>query len=209
MKSSIFDFAEMQSSAEHSVLTNIARHTHLNTVYPQMLTGHLQGLVLQWISRLIRPLIVVEIGTFTGYSAFCFSLGLAEGGCVHTIERNLELIPFIQENLGDHGLGTTIQLHTGEAEEIIPTLPMPIDLAYIDGDKPQYLSCYQLLLPRLRRGGILMADNVWWGGKVAEPNIKDKDTLGLRRFLEAVKIDSRVEQVFLPIRDGLLMMRVV
>lgn len=206
MKSSIFDFAEMHCSDEHPVLTNIARRTYLNTVYPQMLTGHLQGLFLQWISRLIQAHVVVEIGTFTGYSAFCFSLGLAEGGCVHTIERNPELEYLIRQNLEGHGLGSRIILHQGEAEDIIGKLPTPFDLVYLDGDKTQYLQHFELIYPHLRPGGMLMADNVWWDGKVRE-GTTESDARGILDFLQHVEQEKGLERLVLPLRDGLMLIR--
>lgn len=209
MQSDFFDFAESQSSPEHPVLQDITRLTHLRTIYPQMLSGHVQGLLLQWISQWLKPQLVVEVGTFTGYSAFCFSQGLASGGCIHTIERNPEYVELIHQCLSGHGLGESIILHLGEAREIIPQLPSPIDLAYLDGDKHQYLSLYELLINRMRPGGIILADNIWWNAKVIDPETKDKDALGIQKFLQALVHDPRVARLMLPIRDGLLILKVL
>ncbi|HRY98333.1 MAG TPA: O-methyltransferase [Bacteroidales bacterium] len=196
-------YAEEHSSPGPARLAHIQRETWLKTAYPNMLSSPLQGGLLRMISRMLRPRNVVEIGTFTGYSSLCLALGLAEGGQVHTIERNSELEAMIRDHLEGYGLGEQIILHLGEALDVIPRLPLPFDLAFIDGDKPEYTAYYEALVPRMRPGGIILADNVLWGGKVADPQACDKDTLGIRAFNEHVRNDPRTQQLMLPLRDGL------
>lgn len=201
-------YAEMHSMPETPALQHIHRETFLRTAYPNMLSGPLQGAFLRLISRLLAPRVVVEIGTFTGYSALCLAEGLAEGGVLHTIERNPEMEAIIRRHLQGHGLGGRIILHIGDALSIIPGMEEPVDLAFIDGEKEEYVSYYEALMPRMRPGGLILADNVLWGGKVVNVASTDKETRAIRAFNEHVSKDPRTEQVLLPIRDGLYLILV-
>ena len=201
-------YAEECSSPESPVLRHIHRETFIKTAYPNMLSGPLLGGLLRMISLMQRPRVVLEIGTFTGYSCLCLAEGLAEGGVVHTIERNPEMIAMIRQHLEGQGLGTRIILHEGDALEIIPQLPDPIDLAFIDAEKEEYIAYYEALMPKMRKGGIILADNVLWGGRVVDESIQDKDTRGIRAFNAHVLNDPRSEQVLLPVRDGLSLIRI-
>jgi predicted O-methyltransferase YrrM len=196
-------YATLHSMPETPALRHIFRETHLRTAYPNMLSGPLQGAFLRMISLLMAPSLVVEVGTFTGYSALCLAEGLVQGGELHTIERNPEMEQIIRRHLSDQGLDERIILHIGDALEIIPTFRPGIDLAYIDGEKEEYVAYYEALVPQMRPGGLILADNVLWGGKVIDPECRDKDTRAIRAFNEHVSNDPRTRQVLLPLRDGL------
>lgn len=208
-------YAESHSSPELPILADLNRETHLTQVYPRMLAGHMQGTLLRMFSRMIRPSRILEIGTFTGYSALCLADGLvprqetAEGGWgLHTIEVNPEQEQLIRRYFREAGAGEKITLHIGDATLIIPTLEYSWDLVYIDADKPNYLEYYQMVLPRVRQGGFILADNTLWDGKVLLPAEKmDKDAEGISAFNEFVQSDSRVENLLLPFRDGLMIAR--
>jgi predicted O-methyltransferase YrrM len=221
IKDELSEYAEVHTSAELPVLAALSRETHLTQVYPRMLAGNLQGTFLRMVSAMIRPKRILEIGTFTGYSAINLALGLCtppptpplqgrgEGkGLLHTIEVNPELEEIIRRYIHEAGLEDRIILHIGDAMQIISTLKEQWDLIYIDADKPNYLNYYQTLFDFLRPGGFLMADNAFWGGKVIHPRKKhDKDTLGIVEFNEFIQNDDRVENVLLPIRDGIMLVR--
>jgi predicted O-methyltransferase YrrM len=203
------------SMGEPDILVKLWRETHLTQVYPQMMAGHIQGLLLRMIVGMLRPHRVLEIGTFTGYSAIAMGLGmeygvnsLSEDVRIHTIESNVELEEGIRRYISDAGLEPVIHLHIGDAATIIPTLEESWDLVYIDADKPGYLNYYQLTLPKVRKGGFILADNVLWDGKVLDdPSVMDKDTRGIVEFNEFVRQDSRVENLLLPLRDGMMLIR--
>jgi len=180
------------------------RETNLKTVYPRMISGHMQGKFLEMISRMICPFRILEIGTFTGYSAICLAKGLKEGGMLHTIDINDELADMALRYFEATGLSRKIFLHTGNAIEIIPALNEYFDLVYIDGDKSQYPVYYELVMKKTRQGGFIIADNVLWGGK-ALPDYKgsDKETRGIREFNDLIASDQRVEKVMLPLHDGI------
>jgi predicted O-methyltransferase YrrM len=212
--SELISYCERITTAEPEILRRLSRETHLTQVYPRMLAGHLQGIFLQMISRMIKPSKILEIGTFTGYSAICLA-ALAPnpysperqdaGGEVHTIESNPELESIIRKYLHEAGLEGRVILHTGDAAKIIPTLTETWDLVYIDADKPNYVTYYNLVLPRVRPGGFILADNVLWDGKLLDPPDKwDKDTKGITEFNDFVSRDERVENLLLPFRDGLM-----
>jgi caffeoyl-CoA O-methyltransferase len=221
MKDELSEYAEDHTSAELPLLTALSRETHLTQVYPRMLAGNLQGTFLRMVSAMIRPKRILEIGTFTGYSAINLAMGLCpppptppqagrgeEEGLVHTIEVNPELEEMIRRYINEAGLDDRIILHIGDAMEIIPTLKEQWDLIYIDADKPNYLNYYQMLFDHLRPGGFFLADNALWGGKVLQPKKKhDKDTQGIVEFNDFIQSDDRVENVLLPIRDGIMMIR--
>jgi len=206
----IFEYARQHSSPEDEVLAALNRETHLRTVYPNMLSGHLQGRFLEMISHLLAPRRILEIGTFTGYSAICMARGLAEGGLLHTIDMNDETMVIARKFIHLASLDDKIILHTGNAMEIIPDLREIFDLIFIDADKPQYVSYYNAVFDKLRVGGIILADNVLWDGKVLNENkYPDRETKGILNFNKFVSEDVRVEKVMIPLRDGLLMIRKV
>jgi predicted O-methyltransferase YrrM len=202
-------YATAHSRAESDVLHQLARETWLKVLQPRMLSGHLQGRVLSLLSHLAKPRRILEVGTYTGYSAICLAEGLQAGGELHTIDINEELLPIAEKYFHLSGNGDRIHMHIGDAMHIIPTLPGPFDLVFIDADKCNYPAYYELLLPRMPKGALLIADNVLWSGKVLSPaeRAADPDTEALHRFNELVTIDPRVENVLLPLRDGLMAVR--
>lgn len=199
-------YAEQHTSPETELLSTINRDTHAQVLMPRMLSGHLQGRVLAMISRMIRPRAILELGTFTGYSAICFAEGLAEGGKLITIDRNAELEERVRKNFDAAGLAGTIDYRIGDAAEIIPSLDMSFDLAFIDADKENYSNYYDMLIDKLNLNGFMLADNVLWSGKVLEKK-GDKETEALKAFNKKITADPRVENVLLPIRDGIMMIR--
>lgn len=202
------DYIFSVSDKEHDVLADLNRNTHLKILHPRMLSGHLQGMMLRFITRLLKPQKVLEIGTYTGYSAICFALELGDSGMVHTIEINDELKNFSQEYFHKAGMALKIKQHTGNALEIIPSLNDSFDLVFIDGEKEEYVDYYELSLEKLNSGGIIIADNVLWSGKVVEePDPKDKSTEGILAFNAHVRDDDRVNKFILPIRDGLFLIQ--
>jgi len=203
----ITEYAEAHTSVELSLLAKLSRETHLTQIYPRMLAGNLQGTFLRMISTMLRPKRILEIGTFTGYSTINLAMGMGEGK-LHTIEVNPELEEIIRRYIREAGLEERIILHNGDALQIIPTLNETWDLIYIDADKPNYLNYYRMLFDHLRPGGFFIADNALWGGKVLHPKKKlDKDTLGIVEFNEFVQQDGRVENVLLPVRDGIMLIQ--
>ncbi|HLT71054.1 MAG TPA: O-methyltransferase [Cyclobacteriaceae bacterium] len=199
-------YAEQHTSPESKLLAAINRDTYANVLMPRMLSGHLQGRVLAMISRMIRPKAILEVGTFTGYSAICFAEGLAEGGKLITIDRNAELEERVRKYFDDAGLTNTIDYRIGDATEIIPSLDMSFDLVFIDADKENYSNYYDMVIDKLNLNGFMLADNVLWSGKVLDEK-GDKDTEALKAFNKKVNGDPRVENVLLPIRDGIMMIR--
>ena len=211
-------YSEAHTTPEPAILARLNRETNLSQVYPQMLSGHLQGTLLRMIVQMVRPHRILEIGTFTGYSAIAMGLGLAPpptpppggrgGALLHTIEVNLELEDGIRAFIREAGLEEMIVLHFGSALEIIPALDETWDLVFIDADKPNYLNYYKMVLPKVHAGGFIIADNVLWDGKVTgDPEKMDKDTRGIVAFNKFVNSDSRVENLTLPVRDGLMIIR--
>jgi len=202
------EYIELHSENEPEYLVKINRATHLRMINPRMLSGHLQGRVLSMICSMIQPETVLEIGTFTGYSALCMAEALPDNGVLHTIECDDELEDFILENLNSVEHGKKVKLHIGNALEIIPTLDCTFDLVFIDADKREYTAYYEAILPKVRKGGIIVADNTLWDGKVlkkAEPN--DYQTMEIQKFNSLIAKDKRIEKVILPLRDGLTIMR--
>lgn len=201
-------YVEKHTTEEGNVLKSLNRATHLKTFYPNMLSGSVQGKFLEMISFMIRPKRILEIGTFTGYSAIALAKGLADGGKVITLEVNEEMESFARKYITKAGFGDNIELIMGNALEIIPELSGEFDLVFIDADKEQYVDYYELALKKLKPGGFILADNVLWSGKVLESDSKsDKETMGIKAFNEHVKNDDQVEQVMLTIRDGLMLIR--
>ena len=210
----LYTYAEDHSTPETTLLARLNRETHLTQVYPQMLSGHLQGAFLRMISQMIQPERILEIGTFTGYSAINLAAGLrvntenGRNGVLHTIEINPEQEEGIRSFIRDAGMQERIVLHIGNAVEIIPKLNETWDLVFIDADKPNYLNYYHQVFPHVRTGGFIVADNVLWDGKVlSDPGKMDKDTRGICTFNEFVQQDDRVENMILPLRDGLMLVR--
>lgn len=199
-------YAEQHTSPETELLAAINRDTHAHVLMPRMLSGHLQGRVLAMISRMIRPKAILELGTFTGYSAICFAEGLAEGGKLITIDKNAELEDRVRKNFDAAGLTDIIDYRIGNAADIIPSLDMSFDLVFIDADKENYANYYDMLIDKLNLNGFILADNVLWSGKVLEEK-GDKDTEALRAFNRKITGDPRVENVLLPIRDGIMLIR--
>ncbi len=198
-------YADAHTSEVDLLLQELYRTTHLKTVHPQMISGKVQGQFLSFISRMIRPYRVLEIGTFTGYSAYCLAQGLRENGKVVTIEVNEELEELLRDFFAKAGISDRTELLIGDALEILPTLEEKFDLVFIDADKEHYPEYYEYCLNALNSGGYLLADNVLWGGKVAEEQPPDQTSRILHSFNALVQNDPRVENVFLTIRDGLLL----
>ncbi|KQC29725.1 O-methyltransferase [Flagellimonas eckloniae] len=197
------------SEDEPKLLTELTRETHLKVVQPRMITGHFQGRVLSLLSKLIAPKKILEIGTYTGYSAICLAEGLQKNGELHTIEVNKELFDIQRRYFDRSGFGNQIVQHTGDALDIVPSLENDFDLVFIDAQKIQYNAYFEAVLKKTRPGGIILSDNVLWSGKVLEPVAKsDKATAVLVDYNQKLKNDPRVETVILPIRDGLTLCRV-
>jgi len=208
--SQIEKYIEDHTTPESELLKELNRQTHLRTFYPRMLSGNVQGKFLEMICRMLQPKGVLEIGTFTGYSAIAVAQGLPKEGFIYTIEVNEEMESFIREYISKSGLEKKIKLLMGDALEIIPSIEEEFDLVFIDADKEQYVDYYKLAKTKLKKGGFIIADNVLWSGKVTENSSKtDKETRGIVEFNEFVKNDIEVEQVMLSIRDGLMLIRKV
>jgi len=204
----VWDYALKHTTAEDDILYSLYRETNLKTVYPRMLSGQLQGRLLEMISRMMSPSLILEIGTFTGYSAICLARGLQEGGLLHTIDIDDELADLALKYFRLAGLAEKIIIHTGDACILIPKLNEAFDLIFIDGDKEQYSDYYKVAMDSLKTGGYILADNVLWGGKVLRPSLlTDKEARGILDFNEIIMGDPRVEKVFLPLRDGLYLIR--
>lgn len=196
------------SEEEPEVLKELYRDTHVHIYHPRMLSGHLQGRVLKMLCEMIKPENVLEIGTYTGYSAICFAEALKGKAKVHTIEINDELEEFIRKFIVKSGFVDRIQLYFGEALDIIPQLNIKFDLVFIDGDKKQYGDYYKAVFDKIPVGGYIIADNVLWDGKVVEEDSKrDEQTKAILDFNELIKNDERVENVLFPIRDGMMIIR--
>ncbi len=193
---------------EDPVLTELDRGTHLKLPGGRMISGHLQGQILTMLSKMIRPERVLELGTFTGYSAICLAKGLQKGGKLITIERNDELESMSAKYIEKAGFSNAIIRLTGPALDIIPTLKETFDLIFIDADKREYEEYYRMVFDKLRSGGYLIADNTLWSGKILlSPSQMDDQTKGITSFNKMIKNDTRVEKVILPIRDGLTLLR--
>lgn len=204
------DYVERHSENEPELLAALNRETHLKILSPRMLSGHFQGRVLSMLSKLIRPKNILEIGTYTGYSALCLCEGMQDDGVIHTIDIKDELVGFQRKYFDLSPWGKQIVQHLGPATEIIPTMTDTFDLVFIDADKENYQNYYELILPKMNRGGVILSDNVLWSGKVLEPaKDNDRSTKALMAYNEHLKNDPRVETVLLPIRDGLTVSRVV
>lgn len=204
------DYVAFHSQNEPELLAQLNKETYQKILLPRMLSGHFQGRVLSMLSKLIRPKNILEIGTYTGYATLCLCEGMQENGMVHTIDIKKELVDFQRKYFDKSSWGNQIVQHLGEAIDIIPKIETTFDLVFIDADKENYLNYYELIVPKMSKGGIILSDNVLWSGKVVEP-LKEGDlsTQVLLEYNKRLKDDIRVETVLLPIRDGLTVSRVL
>jgi len=202
-------YAEKHTTAEPELLQKLNRDTYANVLIPRMLSGHLQGRILSMFSHMIQPKRILEIGTYTGYSALCLAEGLTPDGKLVTMDINEELEDRVRRYINDSDYSSQIDFRVGNALEIIPTLEDELDLVFIDADKPNYSNYFDLVIDKLRTGGIIIADNVLWSAKVLDPEqlANDEDTKALHEFNEKMQQDSRVENVLMPVRDGLMVVR--
>ena len=197
-------YAERFTSPEPPVLAALNRETWLKVLYPRMLSGHIQGRMLSMFSKMIRPQRILEIGTYTGYSAICMSEGLAPGGSIVTIDINAELEDMVLKYFAEAGIADRAQMIVGDARQVVPALEGPYDLVFIDADKESYCDYLDLVVPKLRPGGLILADNVLWSGRVLDPKTEDKETQGLRAFVQKVADRDDLDYVLLPVRDGIM-----
>lgn len=207
VNSELDKYIEAHSEPEPPVLGELSRVTHLKTLRPRMLSGNMQGQFLKMMCRLVQAKRVLEIGTFTGYAAISMAMGLEKGGLVHTIDINDEIEDFAREFITKSGLEDKILFHVGDACEVIPQLEETFDLVFIDADKRQYTDYYKLIFDKVRPGGLILADDVLWDGKVLDETNRDAQTKGILAFNEYVQADDRVENILLPFRHGLMLIR--
>ncbi|MBI1183471.1 methyltransferase [bacterium] len=201
------EYIDQHSGQEPPLMHDLWRETHLKVTMPQMVSGHVQGQVLRLFSQLIKPQNILEVGTFTGYSGLCLAEGLAAGGTLYSIEINPERSEMIERYWKKAGIWPQTKLLIGNALEIIPTLHAPFDLVFIDADKVNYPNYFDLIAPKMAKGGLLLGDNVLWSGKIIDPNKTDKDTEGLRLFNRKVQEHPDFENVIIPVRDGIMAAR--
>lgn len=202
-------YIENHSDIEDTILQELNRETHLKMMHPRMLSGKLQGHILESFSRMIRPNRILELGTYTGYSAICLSKGLAENGKLITIEKDDETLFIARKYFEKANVEQKIEIITGDASQIIETLEDTFDLVFMDADKSQYIDNFEKLLPKVKQGGYIIADNVLWDGKVILEHLKNNDyfTKGIKSFNDWVQKDQRVSNYILPIRDGMMIIR--
>jgi caffeoyl-CoA O-methyltransferase len=199
-------YAEQFTTQETEVLQKLNRETHAKVLMPRMLSGHLQGQFLSMLSNMIQPERILEIGTYTGYSAICLASGLKENGVLHTIDVNEELETMVRKYFSEAKVDNKIHFHIGNAMQIIPTLNETFDLVFIDADKENYSNYFDLVVNKVRKGGFILADNVLWSGKVLDEK-KDKDTAAIHAYNQKINTDERVQNVLVPIRDGIMIAR--
>ena len=208
LEKKLAEYCENHTSPESELLSKLNRDTHVKVVSSRMLSGHLQGRVLSFISKLQKPTFIVEVGTYTGYSALCLAEGLSENGKLLSIDVNEETSYYAQSFINQSVYKNKIDLVVADAKAVIPDIAEPIDLVFIDADKKNYLSYYHLLIEKLSTGGLIIADNVLWSGKITMPaSDMDRETLALHEFNNFIQNDERVENMLLPIRDGLMVIR--
>jgi predicted O-methyltransferase YrrM len=205
----IEEYARLFSDPESDLLKELGRETHAMILQPRMLSGHLQGRFLSFISKILRPNFILEIGTYTGYSALCLAEGLRPEGKIITLDVNEELEKFTRSFFDRSGFAPQIDYRIADAKNEIPTIAGPFDLVFIDADKRNYALYFDLIIQKMNAGGIILVDNVLWSGKIIDEKAQDKSTQALRDFNQKCLEDPRVEKVLLPLRDGLLMMRVI
>lgn len=201
------NYIEAHTTAEPDTLKKLNRETHAHVLMPNMLSGHVQGRFLKMLTTMINPEQVLEIGTFTGYSGICIAEGMKENAMLHTIDINEELLSMVKQYVKEAGAEKKIKTYTGNALEIIPTLKHTFDMVFIDADKKNYVKYYDLVFDKVRKGGYIIADNVLWSGKVVETGKTDEDTRSIMAYNDKVMGDARVENVLVPIRDGLMIAR--
>jgi len=199
-------YVETHTSAESDLLKKINRETHAHVLKSRMLSGHVQGRFLSLISKMLKPKVILEIGTYTGYSAICLAEGLQPGGKLITIDNNEELEDRVRNYFKESEYNSQIDFRVGDARKIIPTLTEVFDLVFMDADKENYSLYYDVVIDKLPSGGLILADNVLWSGKVVQPST-DKDTKAILEFNNKVKDDPRVENLLMPLRDGVMMIR--
>jgi caffeoyl-CoA O-methyltransferase len=195
------------SSPEDPILEDLFRQTYIRFVNPNMVTGPVQGKLLEFISLMVKPETILEIGTFTGYSAICLAKGLKPGGRLFTIEMNDELREFSRSYFVKAGFEFSIIQMNGRAQDIVPQMKLMFDLAYIDGDKREYTEYYNIIIRKMKPGGFIIADNVLWGEKVLDKSKKDPQTRGIIDFTEMIRQQTDVEKLILPLRDGVMLIR--
>ena len=206
--SKIFNYSLSKSSKEPKILNDLNRETHLKILNPRMLSGHYQGRILSLVSKIIKPKTVLEIGTYTGYSTICLSEGLDKNGSIHTIDHNEELLVIQNKYFKKAGISEKVKQYTGDATKIIKKLNLDIDLVFIDADKENYPLYFDLIIEKVKPGGVIIADNILWSGKILE-KVEEEDyaTKSIIEFNDKVNNDDRVETIILPIRDGLSLIR--
>lgn len=207
MERQLEEFISRHSSPSDPLLEELYRQTHIKFVNPNMVSGHLQGKLLEFISRMISPERILEIGTYTGYSAICLARGLKPGGRLYTIESNDELDDFARSFFYRAGLGESIIKLTGRAQDLLPGLNMDFDLVFIDGDKREYTEYFMQVIGKVKPGGFIIADNVLWSNKVMEYDSSDRQTRGILEFDNMIKDRHDIENIILPLRDGLMLIR--
>ncbi len=208
ISNALYDYVVAHSQEEPQLLAELSRQTHLKVLQPRMLSGPLQGRFLSILSKLIQPKKILEVGTFTGYATLCLAEGLAKEGQIDTLDKNEELLDFQRSFFDRSPWGKQIHQHCGDALELIPTLEGDYDLVFLDADKKNYLNYLELLLPKIKPGGLLLSDNVLWSGKVVEETKKkDEDTKVLKTFNRLIAEHPELETVLLPLRDGLTVSR--
>jgi predicted O-methyltransferase YrrM len=202
------DYCCQHTSSESVLLAKLNRDTHVQILQPRMLSGHFQGRLLSMLSKMIRPERILEIGTYTGYSALCLAEGLTENGQLITLDINAQLEDFVRPFLAESPYGSKIDYRIVDAMQHIPTMEEQFDMVFIDADKQNYINYYQLVIDRIKPGGYILSDNVLWSGKVVQTEGKiDKDTSLLQAFNQLIQEDDRVENILLPIRDGIMIAR--
>ncbi|MEL0225428.1 MAG: O-methyltransferase [Flavobacteriaceae bacterium] len=208
ISNTLYDYVVAHSQEEPPLLADLSRQTHLKVLQPRMLSGPLQGRILSVLAKLLQPKKILEVGTFTGYATLCLAEGLDSDGQIDTLDKNEELVDFQRSFFDRSPWGKQIHQYCGDAIEIIPTLEGEYDLVFLDADKKNYLNYLELILPKIKKGGLLLSDNVLWSGKVLEETQKnDRDTAVLKEFNQKLAQHSQLETVLLPLRDGLTLSR--
>lgn len=208
ISNTLYDYVVAHSQEEPPLLADLSRQTHLKVLQPRMLSGPLQGRFLSVLTKLLQPKKILEVGTFTGYATLCLAEGLVKDGQIDTLDKNEELVDFQRSFFDRSPWGKQIHQHCGDAIEIIPTLEGQYDLVFLDADKKNYLNYLELLLPKIKKGGLLLSDNVLWSGKVLEETQKnDRDTAVLKEYNQKLAKHPQLETVLLPLRDGLTLSR--
>jgi predicted O-methyltransferase YrrM len=204
----IQEYIEIFNSKQSELLDDLVKETYQKTVLPQMISGAYQGRLLSLLSKIIRPKNILEVGTFTGFATLCLAEGLPEAGIIHTIDKNDEFVAIQNKYFQKSGFREKIKQYLGNAREIIPQMTQKFDLVFIDADKRYYPEYFEMILPKMNKGGIILADNVLWYGKVADADAKDAETNALKKYNKILAKDPRVEVLILPVRDGISMARV-